>query len=62
MEFDILCVFTPTGKTFTFENVKILHDNETVLQFSCAATSDEKIKLVTFSKAMLFGWSVTQKS
>lgn len=60
MEYSILCIFTPTGKTYTFRDVKVICDNETVLQFSYAAMSDGKSKTATFPKATLCGWSVTE--
>jgi len=59
MEYSILCIFMPTGKTFTFKNVKIICDNETMLQFNYFAVSDDKVKFATFPKATLCGWSVT---
>jgi len=61
MEYEILCIFAPTGKTYTFKNVKLLCDNETVLVFQYAAMSDGKSKIATFPKATLCGWSVTPK-
>jgi len=61
MEYSILCIFTPTGRTYTFRDVTMLCDNETVLQFSYAAMSDGKSKVAIFPKATLCGWSVTPK-
>lgn len=61
MEYDILCIFTPTGKTYTFRDVKLLCDNETTLQFAYAAMSDGRVKVATFPKATLCGWSLTPK-
>ena len=56
----VLCIFTPTGKTYTFRNVEIVCDNETDLQFKYEAMSDGKTKTATFPKATLCGWSVTE--
>jgi hypothetical protein len=55
----ILCIFTPTGRTYTFKNVRIVCDNETVLQFEYRAMSDSRRKVATFPKATLCGWSLT---
>lgn len=60
MKYEILCIFTPTGKTYTFRNVEVICDNETVLQFSYAAMSDGRAKVATFPKAKICGWSVTE--
>ena len=62
MEYEILCIFTPTGRTYTFRNVKLICDNETVLQFGYAAMSDGNTKVATFPKATLCGWSLTPKN
>ena len=59
-EYAILCIFTPTGRTYTFKNVWMVCDNETVLQFEYAAMSDGNRKVATFPKATLCGWSVTE--
>lgn len=59
MQYAILCIFTPTGKTYTFRSVDIVCDNETTLQFTYAAMSDGKSKTATFPKANICGWSVT---
>jgi len=61
MQYDILCIFTQTGRTYTFRDVKVIHDNETVLVFGYKAMSDGKIKMATFPKANIAGWSVTPK-
>lgn len=60
--FEIMCVFTPTGRTYTFRNVRMVCDNETVLQFVYSAMSDGREKTATFPKATLCGWSVTPLS
>jgi len=60
-EYSILCIFTPTGKTYTFREVKLLCNNETVLVFDYSAMSDGKSKVATFPKATICGWSLTEK-
>ena len=62
MQYDILCIFTLTGHTYTFRDVEVTCDNETFLQFKYAAMSDGKSKLANFPKATLCGWSLTSKS
>lgn len=57
--YSILCIFLPTGRTYTFRNVEMLCDNETVLSFNYSAMSDGKAKTATFPKTTLCGWSVT---
>ncbi len=59
MKYSILCIFTPTGRTYTFKNVEMVCDNETVLVFNYAAMSDGKAKTATFPKQTICGWSVT---
>ena len=59
MKYSILCIFMPTGKTFTFKDVEVTCDNENVLQFNYSAMSDGKVKTATFPKGTLCGWSVT---
>ena len=59
MKYEILCIFTPTGRTYTFRDVEVICDNETVLQFQYAAMSDGKWKTATFPKNTICGWSVT---
>lgn len=58
-EYSILCIFTTTGRTYTFRNVKVVCDNETVLVFKYAAMSDGKDKTATFYKNMFCGVSLT---
>ena len=53
-----LCVFCPTGRTFTFKNVDLVTDNETVLVFTYGAMSDGKNKQMTMQKSQVIGWSV----
>lgn len=54
----ILCIFCESGRTFTFKNVNILHDNETGLTFDYIAMSDGQVKQATFLKSRIVGWSV----
>ena len=61
MVYQILCIFTHTGRTYTFKEVRITCDNETILQFSYSAMSDGKDKIATFPKNAICGWSVTPK-
>ena len=61
MKYSILCIFTPAGRTYTFKNVEMVCDNETVLQFNYSAMSDGKAKTATFPKLTLCGWSVTEE-
>ncbi len=61
MEYSILCIFTEMGRTYTFRDVKILTDNETVLVFVYTAMSDDLIKKATFFKNRFVGFSVTEK-
>jgi len=58
MEFKTLCIFTPCGKTFTFKAGRVICDNESILQFEYAAMSDGYIKVATFPKSNIAGWSV----
>lgn len=59
MKYSILCIFTQTGNTYTFKDVEIVLNNETVLLFKYSAMSDGKAKTATFPKATICGWSVT---
>lgn len=54
-----LCIFTEMGKTFTFKNVSILTDNETMLVFAYKAMSDGLTKVGRFFKGMFVGFSTT---
>jgi hypothetical protein len=61
MEYDAICIFTQHGHTFTFKNVKIVCDNEAFLIFSYVAMSNNKMKVASFPKATICGWSMTPK-
>jgi hypothetical protein len=53
-----LCLFLPTGKTFTFKNVDIVQDNESVLKIEYVAMSDGNRKVATFQKSQVVGYSI----
>lgn len=55
-----LCIFLQSGRTFTFQNVKIVHNNEGVLEFSYTAMSDGKNKVAVFLKPHIAGWSASE--
>jgi hypothetical protein len=59
MTFSTLCIFTHSGHTFTFKDVEILCDNETVIKFGYQAMSDGLTKVGIFPKATICGWSLT---
>ena len=61
MEYSSICIFTPTGRTYTFKNITMLTDNENVLVFSYTAMSDGRRKVATFSKFNICGHSLTDK-
>jgi len=52
-----ITIFTPAGRTFTFKEINMMADNETILQFGYLAMSDGKEKLGTFLKSNIVGWS-----
>jgi len=52
-----LCIFTHYGRTYTFKDVTVVCDNETILQFRYMAMSDGKVKTGTFPKSGISGWS-----
>ena len=54
-----ICLFLPTGKTFTFRDAKITIDNETVLVIDYIAMSDGLVKRVTVQKSQVVGWAVS---
>ena len=60
LKFSIICIFTQSGRTYTFKNVEMLCENETVIQFSYKAMSDGKEKIATFPKSNICGWSLTE--
>lgn len=54
-----LCIFLASGKTFTFRDVEIAQDNETVLVFRYKAMSDGLHKTAVFYKSNMAGNSST---
>lgn len=60
MKYSSICLFMPTGRTFTFRDVEIVTDNETVLVFKYRAMSDSKFKTATFQKSIIPGWSTLE--
>lgn len=59
MNYKKLHIFTGTSwPTYTFKNVEILTDNETVLVFRYQAMSDGEWKIATFIKSLFVGYSV----
>ena len=52
-----VCIFLPTGKTFSFKKVKVLVNNESFLILEYVAMSDGIDKAVTFQKSAIVGWS-----
>jgi len=60
MKCEMLCIFTPMGKTFTFKDAEIVVDNETMLVFNYIAMSDGKSKKGIFQKNAICGWSIIE--
>ena len=56
----ILCVFLNSGHTFTFRDVTIVTDNETVVVFKYTAMSDGAPKTATFYKQNVAGVALTK--
>lgn len=55
---DSICLFLPTGRTFTFRQCAITTNNETVLVIEYKAMSDGRVKTITVQKSQIVGWSV----
>ena len=60
MKYSIICIFTHTGRTYTFKDIMIVCNNESVISFSYTAMSDGKLKTATFPKNTICGWSLTE--
>ena len=60
MKANTLCIFLNSGRTFTFRDVEIINDNETIIQFSYTAMSDGKLKAGTFYKQNVAGVALTK--
>ncbi len=56
-----ICIFTKCGATFSFKDVSVYMDNETLLRYSYVAMSDDLIKEATFYKSNLAGSSLTMQ-
>ncbi len=53
-----ICLFLPSGKTFSFRDIILETNNESVLVFTYYdAMSDGKRKTFTAQKSALVGWS-----
>ena len=59
MMYSKLCIFTPYGSTYTFRDVNVTQDDQTVLEFKYLAMSDRVWKIATFYKSNIVGWSTT---
>lgn len=53
-----LCLFLPTGRTFTFKDVVLTTNNETVLVFDYRAMSDGEGKTMTVFRDSIVGYSI----
>ena len=53
-----VCLFLPTGSTFTFRNAEIVTDNETVLVIEYVAMSDGRRGVMVAQKFAIVGHSV----
>jgi len=58
MKFDTLHIFTVMGATYTFHSGMVIQDDERILKFSYTARSDDRMKVATFLKDNMSGWSV----
>jgi hypothetical protein len=56
-----LHIFTHYGKTYTFLDVKVLVNNETILVFEYSAQSDGYTKTAHFLKSAICGYTTLQK-
>lgn len=52
-----ICIFLPSGKTFTFKDVVGFVACETMLKFQYVAMSDGKQKGAVFQMTNIAGWS-----
>jgi hypothetical protein len=58
MKFNVLHLFTTSGKTYTFRNGEIVVNNETNIVIKYSAMSDGQVKVGTFFWTNLVGYSV----
>jgi len=61
MNCETICIFTQQGKTFTFRDVNIVINNETMLIFKYTAMSDGLRKMGNFPKNTICGWSTKEQ-
>ena len=59
MEPTTICLFLPTGHTFTFRNARVTTDNERMLVVDYVAMSDGQTKRITVQKDQIVGHAVT---
>lgn len=59
-EYSLLHIFTSDGKTFTFKNVTVLVDNESVLLFEYYSVSDGAKKRGNFYKSRIVGHTLQE--
>ncbi len=55
-----ICVFLPSGKTFSFRDIFIETNNESVLVLTYDAMSDGKRKTFFAQKSAIVGWSISE--
>ena len=60
LDLTTICIFLPTGRTFTFRNAAIRLNNETELVIDYTAMSDGLLKTATLQKNHIVGWALTQ--
>lgn len=58
MEYESICIFT-LQRTYTFKGIRLTCDNEYCLVFLYTAQSDGRVKIATFPKSTICGWSLT---
>ncbi len=61
-QLESVCFFLSTGRTFTFRDVTMVTDNETVWVISYKAMSDGNSKMATFYKNQVAGIAICRKS
>lgn len=54
----MLCIFLSTGRTYTFRDVTVVVDNETMLVAEYTAMTDGKRKRVTVIKSAIVAYSI----
>ena len=56
-----LILFLENGKTFKFDNVTILHDDEKSMDFNYVSMSTGKTKSATINTKKILGLSISSK-